>query len=105
DRATALLKEIAAGMRQEPDYAAKMLSDLQVWGVDKVDGASATITGQIPCTDTGRLPVQREFNRRVKMRFQEQEISLWNPAQTYVVPVVAGSDRPTLSGPREEAAE
>ena len=62
--------------------SAKMLSDFQLWGVDKVDGASVTITGQVVCTDSGRWAVQREFNRRMKRRFQELGIRIFNPLQT-----------------------
>jgi small-conductance mechanosensitive channel len=105
DHAAALLKEIAVEMRKEPDYATRMLNDLQLWGVDKVDGAAVTLSGQIPCTDSGRWPVQREFNRRMKIRFQELEIAIWNPAQTYVVPGAPGTARPALTGPQEAAAE
>ena len=39
DRVCEVLKEIAAGMREEPDFSMRMLSDLQLWGVDKLDGA------------------------------------------------------------------
>ncbi|MBV9250290.1 MAG: mechanosensitive ion channel family protein, partial [Acetobacteraceae bacterium] len=56
-----------------------------LWGVDKVDGASATIAGQIVCTDAGRWPVQREFNRRVKRRFQEEGVRIFNPVQTIAI--------------------
>ena len=42
DRVAAELKAIVADMRSDPDLSAKMLSDLQLWGVDKVDGASVT---------------------------------------------------------------
>ncbi len=104
DRVVDALKQIAAEMRKDPDYASRMLSDIQIWGVDKVDGASATITGQIPCTDSGRWPVQREFNRRVKKRFQELGIVIFNPLQTYVVPGLP-VNRPTPLPPQEEAAE
>jgi small-conductance mechanosensitive channel len=69
-------------MRADPDLSAKMLSDLQLWGVDKVDGASVTIAGQVVCTDSGRWAVQREFNRRMKRRFQELGIRIFNPVQT-----------------------
>jgi moderate conductance mechanosensitive channel len=105
DRVGDVLKEIAAGMRKEPDFASKMLSDLQLWGVDKVDGASVTISGQIPCTDTGRWAVQREFNRRVKIRCQELGIAIWNPSLTYVEPHPLDLVRPTAERPREAAAE
>jgi moderate conductance mechanosensitive channel len=84
DRVCNTLKEIVATMREEQDFAARMLSDLQLWGVDKLDGASATITGQVVCTDSGRWSVQREFNRRMKLRFDELGIELYNPMQQTV---------------------
>jgi small-conductance mechanosensitive channel len=94
DRAAALLKEIASGMRGEPQFADKMLSDLQLWGVDKVDGASVTIAGQIVCTDAGRWAVQREFNRRMKMRFEDEGVPIYNPARSYLVEPAPMPSRP-----------
>jgi small-conductance mechanosensitive channel len=82
DRVCGELKAVVAGMRNDPAVSAMMLSDLQLWGVDKVDGASVTIAGQIVCTDSGRWAVQREFNRRMKRRFQEVGIRVFNPIQT-----------------------
>ena len=67
-------------MRADPLFSARMLSDLQLWGVDRVDGASATVVGQVVCTDAGRWPVQREFNRRMKQRFQAAGIQIYNPS-------------------------
>lgn len=95
DRAADELKAIVAGMRTDPDLSAKMLSDLQLWGVDKVDGASVTIAGQVVCTDSGRWAVQREFNRRMKRRFQELGIRIFNPVQTITLssPVQTPSDK------------
>src|SRR6185312_11643711 len=84
DRVCDTLKEIVATMREEQDFTARMLSDLQLWGVDKLDGASATITGQVVCTDSGRWSVQREFNRRMRRRFAELGIQLYNPMQHMV---------------------
>jgi len=92
DRVCEALRALATDLRAEPAFAASMLSDLQLWGVDRVDGASATITGQIICTDTGRWAVQREFNRRVKKRFEERGIELFNPTRTMMMPV-DGVDR------------
>jgi small-conductance mechanosensitive channel len=84
DRASEVLKEIIAAMRTENDFSTKMLSDLQLWGVDKVDGASVTIAGQVVCTDSGRWNVQREFNWRMKKRFEELGIELYNPVQRMI---------------------
>ena len=87
DRVCAVLRDIAAEMRLLPEFAATILNDLQLWGIDRVDGASATIAGQIACTDAGRWAVQREFNRRVKKRFEELGIEMFNPTRTLLVPV------------------
>jgi moderate conductance mechanosensitive channel len=85
DSAARILAEVASAMRQEPEFKPHMLSDLQYWGVDKVEGQSVTLVGQIICTDKGRWPVQREFNRRVMRRFQAEGIALALPTQTVFV--------------------
>ena len=95
DRVAEELKTIIAGMRSDSDMSAKMLSDFQLWGVDKVNGAAVTIAGQVVCTDSGRWAVQREFNRRMKRRFQELGIRIFNPVQTINLvpaPVERGDD-------------
>jgi small-conductance mechanosensitive channel len=76
DRAGQILKDIVAEMRREPEYRQAIRGDLELWGIDKVDGSMASIVGQIRCTDSGRWPVQREFNRRMKRRFQECGIEI-----------------------------
>jgi moderate conductance mechanosensitive channel len=89
DRAGQVLKEIVAEMRREPEYRQAIRGDLELWGVDKVDGSMASIVGQIRCTDSGRWPVQREFNRRMKRRFQEAGIEIASAAQTILMQVPA----------------
>jgi moderate conductance mechanosensitive channel len=79
DRVVQVLAEIGGTMREEDDFKSRMLGDLQIFGVDQVRPWGVTIIGQIVCTDTGRWPVQREFNRRVKKRFEELQIVLGGP--------------------------
>ena len=76
DRVAAVLREIAAEMRHDADFAPLMLGDLKLLGVDAVKATGVTITGEIPCTASGRWGVQREFNRRLQKRFQELGIAL-----------------------------
>lgn len=85
DRVGEVLKEIAAEMRKDPDFKRLIRGDFDLWGVDKVTASMATIVGQIECTDAGRWPVQREFYRRMKRRFQELGIEIARPSQTTVV--------------------
>jgi small-conductance mechanosensitive channel len=78
-RVSTVLTDIVTGMRGEEAFANGMLSDLQLWGVDRVDGNTVTLAGQIVCTDSARWGVQREFNRRVKIAFQEAGIRMMPP--------------------------
>jgi small-conductance mechanosensitive channel len=82
DRVSELLGDIAAEMRAERRFADMMRSDFQLWGVDKVDNGIVTIVGQIVCTDGGRWAVQREFNRRMMIRFKDQGIRIATPVST-----------------------
>jgi small-conductance mechanosensitive channel len=85
DHVGEVMKQIATEMRDDPSFKPAMRSDLQLWGVDKVDASGVTIVGQIECTDAGRWGVQREFNRRMKKRFDELGIQLALPAQSVLL--------------------
>jgi small-conductance mechanosensitive channel len=71
------LREIAGEMRRDPDFASLVLGDLDVW-VDAVKASGVSLAGLIACSDAGRWPVQREFNRRLQKRFRELGIELAN---------------------------
>ncbi len=85
DHVSIVLKEISAEMRADPAFKPLIRGDLDLWGVDKVNASLVTIVGQIECTVAGRWPVQREFYRRMKKRFQELGIEIARPSQTTVV--------------------
>jgi small-conductance mechanosensitive channel len=103
DRAGQILKDIVAEMRREPEYRSAIRGDLELWGIDKVDGSMASIVGQIRCTDSGRWPVQREFNRRMKRRFQECGIEIASSAQTILMQIPAPAELASDSVPRRAA--
>ena len=104
DRVGQTLREIALEMRRDEPFKAAMLSDLQLWGVDKVDGVSATIVGQIVCTDAGRWEVQREFNRRMKQRFQELRIAISSPNTSMMIQAPARPQEDPV-GPQQSEPE
>jgi small-conductance mechanosensitive channel len=76
---------ISAEMRADSAFSDLILADIEVWGVDHIDGAAITIAGQIKTVDRGRWGVQREFNRRVLERFRQQDIRLANPRESTMV--------------------
>jgi small-conductance mechanosensitive channel len=89
DRVGEVLKEIAAEMRQDAEFRSLIRGDLALWGVDKIDAGVVTILGQIECTDAGRWSVQREFNRRMKKRFQEFGIEIAAPTPLMIMQPLA----------------
>jgi small-conductance mechanosensitive channel len=94
-----VLKTIVVEMRENPTFKGNILSDLQLWGVDKVDGAAALLVGQIVCTADGRWGVQREFNRRYKIRFQELGIEIPTPTQTLLLRRAEPPRPPSVAAP------
>ena len=80
-----------------------MRSDLQLWGVDKIDAYTMTIVGQIVCTDSGRLPVQREFNRRMKLQFEQLGIEIASAQQTILLHQPLAKIQENLEGEEDNA--
>jgi small-conductance mechanosensitive channel len=100
DRAGQILKDIVDEMRRESEFRSAIRGDLELWGIDKVDGAMVSIVGQIRCTDSGRWPVQREFNRRMKQRFQQHGIEIASSTQTILMQIAPPPDLVSNMPPR-----
>jgi small-conductance mechanosensitive channel len=80
------LKKIGAELRNDPSFKDQILNDIEVWGVDAIDGSTVTFAGQMRCTDKGRWGVQRELNRRILERFRELGIQIADPRTTLLLP-------------------
>jgi small-conductance mechanosensitive channel len=85
DRALDELARLGKELRADPAFGQQIIKDLEIWGVDAMDGSRVTIVGRMPCTDAGRWGVQRELNRRIVKRFREVGIDLANPHTSYLV--------------------
>jgi len=85
DRAIVTLKEIGTALRHDPQFKDGILSDFSFWGVDQLDGASVTLSGQIECLDSARWGVQREFNRRILDLFRARGIEIANPQRSVLL--------------------
>ncbi|CAM3741441.1 Mechanosensitive ion channel protein [Bordetella sputigena] len=80
------LKQIGASLREDASFKDQILNDIEVWGVDSVDGSMVTLVGQMRCSDKGRWGVQREINRRILERFRELGIEIANPRASLLLP-------------------
>lgn len=71
DRVIAVLREIFADLAADPAYRDDILDDLEVMGVDKFEDSAVKIVARIKTRPIRQWTVGREFNRRMKLRFDE----------------------------------
>ncbi|GAA4326772.1 mechanosensitive ion channel [Pigmentiphaga soli] len=102
DQVMAAIVQVGAEMRQDPALRDLILADLELWGVDQVDGAAVTLAGQIRTLDRGRWPVQRSFNQRLLRRFRELGIPFANPQERALLRTPRVCERPQGPGRRHD---
>jgi small-conductance mechanosensitive channel len=91
DRVVEVLRGIVTQMRAEPRWQSEIRDDLEVMGVRFADGAQI-IKCRIRCGPFGRWAVIREFNRRMKIRFDEEGIETPFPHQSALRPVATAAE-------------
>lgn len=65
----ALMKAVAAEMREDEKYALKILDDLEIAGVQDWNASAVTLRARIRTLPLAQWEVRREFLRRLKARF------------------------------------
>ena len=82
DEVCECLQEIDEEMRQSDDYGNAILEPLEILGVDKFANSAVVIKARIKTRPKEQWRVGREFNRRMKHRFDERNIEIPFPHQT-----------------------
>lgn len=82
DEVMAVLKEIGADLQQDAEYGAQILEPLEVLGVDAFADSAVVIKARIKTRPVKQWWVGREFNRRMKKKFDELDIEIPFPHQT-----------------------
>ena len=85
DRVLDAMRELVREMRAEDAWSGIILDDMEVWGLDKFTDSALLLKCRIMCTPFGRWPVGREFNRRMKTRFEELGIEMPYPHMKLVI--------------------
>lgn len=76
DNAMTVLKEIGEEMRQDPQFSSLILAPFELVGVDRFSDAGVVIQARFKTQPIQQWTVGREFNRRMKKRFDELGIQL-----------------------------
>jgi small conductance mechanosensitive channel len=76
DKAMAVMRLAFADLRADKTLAGLILDDIEISGVDLLSDVGIILKGRIRTRPSDRWRVLREYNRRVKMRFDEAGIVL-----------------------------
>ena len=82
DEVMAVLKEIGAEMQEDAEFGPLILEPLEVSGVDAFADSAVMIKARIKTRPIKQWAVGREFNRRMKNRFDELGIEIPFPHTT-----------------------
>ncbi len=105
DEVVSVLRDIVKEMREEPRWASEIRDDLEVMELEKFADSSILIKARIRCGPFGRWSVRREFNRRMKSRFDEHGIEIPYPHQQLVMAQPASPVGGTLAASAKEPAK
>ena len=95
DQVIEVLKEIGAGMQEDEEFGPLITAPLEVMGLDKFADSAVVIKARITTQPIKQWTVGREFNRRMKIRFDELGIEIPFPHQT----VYFGEDKSGAAPP------
>ncbi|OYW08584.1 MAG: mechanosensitive ion channel protein MscS, partial [Rhodospirillales bacterium 12-71-4] len=84
DRVVGVMKEVAAEIRSDPKFAPLVRDELEVMGVERLADSGVVIRARIKGEPMARWSLSREFNRRIKQRFDKLGIEIPYPHQKLV---------------------
>jgi small conductance mechanosensitive channel len=96
DEVIAILQEIGAALRQDPEFAPDILDDLEILGVDEFASSQITIKIRLKTVPIKQWRVGREFRRRMKKAFDARSIEIPFPHMTIYFGEPKQGDAPPL---------
>lgn len=70
------IKKIGDDFIKEDNIKNKVLGEIEIWGLDSFNDSSITVSYRIKTLTTEKLFIKREFNLRIKERFDEEGIEI-----------------------------
>lgn len=76
DRVSEVMKQVGSDMQKDPDFGAKMLAPVDVWGVDQFADSAVILKVKLTTKSGMQWMVSREYRRRIKKAFDAQNIEI-----------------------------
>tara|TARA_R110002072_G_scaffold153414_3_gene303054 strand:- start:522 stop:1436 length:915 start_codon:yes stop_codon:yes gene_type:complete len=85
DRVIEIMKQVGQEMLQDEKFGSYMLSEPEIFGVDKFADSAVIIKGRIKCKPIRQWETGREYLRRIKLAFDANNIEIPFPHRTLYV--------------------
>jgi small-conductance mechanosensitive channel len=82
DEVIEVIKEVDEELRNDPDYKEDILQAIEIFGLDKFADSAIIIKARTTTKPIKQWRVGREFNRRLKKKFDEKDIEIPFPHRT-----------------------
>ena len=96
-----VMRQVDEDLRNDPEYGPLILEPLEIFGLDQFADSALIIKARTTTKTRKQWHVAREFNRRLKKKFDELDIEIPFPHQT----VYMGQDKQGHSAPLNIAME
>jgi len=97
DEAIEVIREVGAKLRNDPAFAARILDDLEIAGVDKWDDSAVVLRCRFKVAPLEQWGVRREFLRRLKNEFDVRGIEIPYPHLTLYAGVAKDGSAPAFN--------
>lgn len=84
DKVIALLKQVGEEIRNNPEFAEDIVSEVQVPGIDRVANGEVDYLVLVKTRPNKQYPISREFRRRIKDCFEKNNIQAGLPGRIFV---------------------
>ena len=82
ERVIAVMTEVAEEQRADPDFAELILEPMEVLGLDRFGDSAVVVKARIKTRPIRQWAVKRDYNRRLKRRFDAEGIEIPFPHRT-----------------------
>jgi moderate conductance mechanosensitive channel len=85
DKIVGLLKQVGDDVRHDERFAADIVSDIDVPGIDRVGNGEAEYLMLVKTRPNKQYGVSRELRRRIKETFEKNHVQAAGPGRIYVI--------------------
>jgi small conductance mechanosensitive channel len=96
DEVMNVIREIDAGLREDPEFGPDILAPIEILGVDSFADSAVVIKARTTTRPIEQWRVGREFNRRMKQRFDELDIEIPFPHVTLYMGQAKNGESPPV---------